>query len=156
MVSVVSEEVIPPPSSVLEHKEGYIGRMITLHVERTIWSNGEDAPVNSDFNVISSGWLLKGEERIPFAMGAGVRMEVGERYLFSLVLYERGWGPLSVGAVVPVEGNTVPAEFPPSTPSRRSSSARRCKRFRTCFKMRNVPPRIPHELGPPMAQALCI
>jgi hypothetical protein len=114
--SVVSEEEVwPSPQDLkrdLEQGTGYLGRVVTLRIERTIWRR-EDAPSAEDtIRVFTWGWALNedGERRASTAPWGGPRLEVGARYVAPLVRAPRNgvqWTPLSDGATLPLDGDLI-------------------------------------------------
>lgn len=110
VVSVLSERDISPPADVLQRGEGYIGRIIAVDVEKTLWRRSEAPAVDATFSTITEGWVLEGGTRHPFALAGGPRLEVGGRYLMPLVRAPRDgveWSALSAGATIPLDGGTL-------------------------------------------------
>jgi hypothetical protein len=128
-LTVVAEREIPPPQSVLENREGYIGRTVSVPVERTFWTSpgavtpGAD-PNAGEFDIVVSGWVLRGDRRVTFVLLNSPRIEVGGKYVMPLITLLRPalnpqpsnagqeqqevqWGPLSGESVFEVQGNQV-------------------------------------------------
>ncbi len=130
-VLVLEESEIPPPQTVADRQEGYLGRKVRVRVERTIWTSPqatETAPAEFEFAV--SGWVLRrGGKKIRFALLDCPRIEVGGRYLLPIttaplfepappnntgmrrrepfISYTIGWSPLAGDAVFGVQGDQV-------------------------------------------------
>lgn len=122
VVSVLSEQEIPPPAVVRETGEGYIGRSITLHIDDTLWRRPGAPNLEGTLQMTVSGWILRrGQQPVKAVVGKGARPEPGARYLVPLVRYDAGsWGPLGVGLFLPLEsanGATIISETPGDTPS---------------------------------------
>ncbi len=97
VISVLSEEQMPMDASTREHGEGYVGRTIRFHVDRTIWSAPNAVVATGEVRMLDWGWLLKDGNLFPFTSG---RMEVGKRYLAPLATIRGG---LASMAVAPIE-----------------------------------------------------
>ena len=104
VVTVVSEAEIPPPDSVTERGEGYIGRAVELRIDRTLWSAPDVEAQTGNFELTVFGWLRKGDNQIPFGPIDGHRLEVGGRYIIPLVPDEGDWGWLSSSAILAIDG----------------------------------------------------
>ena len=108
VVTVVDESEIAPPSEVLELGEGYVGRTLTLRIERTVWNRKGGPTARGTFRTTVQGWVLQEGVRRPFAVAGGPRLEVGERYLTPLVrVTGNEWITLSTGATLPLEGEVA-------------------------------------------------
>jgi hypothetical protein len=96
---------------VIERGEGYIGREITLRVEKTIWTR-EAAPeaAPESFTTFGQGWWMHGGKRFRFQFSDAPRMEVGQRFLVPLVKADEGaWTVLNYNAAHELDGEqTVP------------------------------------------------
>lgn len=113
-MTVTGESEIPPPPEVLTRKEGYVGRMATLRIDDTIWAAAGAPEINKTVEVVDFGWLLKGDQMIPFSP----QLEVGSTYILPLALLESNlregseWTPISLTAVLPLSGGVVDADDP--------------------------------------------
>ena len=105
-VEVQSEAVIPPPNSVSQTGEGYVGRKVRVRVADTIWSNRFAQALPSEIEFKGLGWLKRQScaELVPVYGGRdhpAPRLEVRGKYVIALVLYtvvDQGWGPLTPGS----------------------------------------------------------
>lgn len=105
---VVSEEEIagsdedePEPSTL---------RRLSVVVERVLWSSG---PQPDRLSLVTFGWRENADGRRPVGPSEGPRLEVGGRYVGSLVDFSGGsgtrWGVQTGSSVLLVEGDTVRA-----------------------------------------------
>jgi hypothetical protein len=121
------------PLWVLQRKEGYIGRVVTLRIDNTVWRSSTAKSAPGEFRVFVGGWVLKGDRKIPFAIQNSPRIEVGGRYTMPLVALQRAvhkppgaaptsrrnttiapdleeqWGPLSPELVFATDGDATAA-----------------------------------------------
>jgi hypothetical protein len=106
-VTVLSEEEIPPPDSVLKNREGHIFRRIRLGLDETIWVNKGVTPLAGELGMNAWGWYLKGDQRRPSSLAFSPRLEVGGRYVMALTRYAEGWGVLTPESVFAVDGDPI-------------------------------------------------
>jgi hypothetical protein len=117
VVSVAAErELPPPPGADPRLDEDYIGREVTLQVERTLWHRPGGPSVGDDFDMVVWGWTERSGTRRPFAVLGGARMEVGRRYLLPVTKIEGEWTPLGSGTILTLEGDTVTSDVPGNKP----------------------------------------
>jgi hypothetical protein len=107
VVTVVDERELAPPSEVVERGEGYVGRVVTLRIEQTLWHRRGGPTARGDVSTTVQGWVLQDGERRPFAVAGGPRLEVGGRYLAPLVHVQGEWVPLGIGATLPLDGDVA-------------------------------------------------
>jgi hypothetical protein len=110
IVSVAGEDQLPADNGTLERGEGYLGRAVTLRIDRTLWRRAGAPSAPDTIRVITYGWVLKDWKAHPFAGWGGPRLEVGGRYLTPLVRAPRDgadWTPLSVESTLPLAGNSI-------------------------------------------------
>lgn len=79
-------------------------RYVTITVEDTLWSC---RPPRPRAEVHTYGWADVDGELFPTAPDHGPRLEVGRRYLAPLVHFDGEFGPMSGGAVLPLDGDQV-------------------------------------------------
>ena len=111
-VTILDEREIPPPASVRDRKEGYIGRWVKVRVDEVFWTSpGATTPGASAevMELVVAGWVLRGDKKITFALEESPRLEVGGRYVIPLFTYLR----------------PVPAEAEEPVTSRRDASTER-------------------------------
>jgi hypothetical protein len=118
-VTVIEEEEIPPPETVYQRREGYIGRRIRVRVDGTLWvSDGAVTPgidrSADTLAIVVGGWVVRNGVRYRFALERSPRLEVGGAYILPLTTLlrpvsptspsgpalEAQWGPLSVATVI--------------------------------------------------------
>src|SRR5665213_817882 len=80
VVTIVSEAQVPPPQEVWDRQEGYVGRTVTVRIERDLWTAPGVLPLRGDQTMLDWGWLLKGERLTPLTSA----MQVGQRYVVPL------------------------------------------------------------------------
>jgi hypothetical protein len=110
VVTVVAEQEQPREPGVIAHGEGYISRIVTLRVERTLWNRRGAPSVAGTFDVITDGWVVAEGVSYAFALEGGPRLEVGGRYVTPLVRAPRDgveWTPLSAGSTLALESDRV-------------------------------------------------
>lgn len=103
-VSILSEREIPPPDSVHERGEGYIGRTVSVSIGQTFWTSPGGGATADNQDIIVAGWVLQNGTRHLFAVAMSPRLEVGGKYVIPLVTAPGGsgntaWGPLSTESV---------------------------------------------------------
>ena len=104
VVSVVDEEPLA------RARDGYLGRLVTLRIEQTIWRREGAPEAADDIRVLTWGWSVEQGERRPIAPWGGARLEVGSRYVSPLVRAPASgveWTPLADDSVLPLDGNVV-------------------------------------------------
>jgi hypothetical protein len=135
-VTVLAENEIVPPASVVTNQEGYIGRKVSVHVDKTFWtSQGAIDPGATsdpvDFEIVVSGWVVRAGKRVLFALKDSPRIEVNGKYVLPLTTYLRPvlanpapitmsrqsgstpdalevqWGPLSTRCVFQANGDPI-------------------------------------------------
>jgi hypothetical protein len=109
---VVAEREVPAGESDLEHGGGLQGRVVTLRIERTLWSAPNAPELPGDIEMRALGWVLKDGGRLPMTAADAPRVAVGERYLAPLVQVEGEggnpeWWPLTVGSQLPLDDSRV-------------------------------------------------
>lgn len=129
--SVVAEREIPASPSDLENGGGLQGRIVTLRVERTLWSAPGAPDLPAEIEMRALGWVLQDGGRVPMTTDDAPRVAVGERYLAPLVQVEAGtgapeWWPLTVGSQLPLNDSRVtpPGQRAWSSPMREALSGR--------------------------------
>lgn len=120
VVTVVDEARIEPPARVYEHDEGYVGRMVTIRIDKTVWhADGVDPfPAGTELSYTGFGWHYKDGEYIPFAQ----QLDMGERYLMPIV---RGGShypdvkgyPLTADTRLPLQGDRVDPDLETNNPA---------------------------------------
>lgn len=108
VVQVIEEAVIAPPPEVEMNGEGYIGRRITLLVERTLWLNEGVEARSGSFQISALGWLQRQGGRRDVALPAGFpRLELLGRYVIPLLRFQGGVAPLTPDSVFAAPGDVV-------------------------------------------------
>jgi hypothetical protein len=105
--TVVAEHEIPPPQEEIDRGEGLVGRDVTLHIDRTLWSAAGAPPLPDEIHMTALGWVLQDGERHALVEDGAPRVAVGERYLAPLVRVEDDpdnpeWWPLGIPAQMPL------------------------------------------------------
>ncbi|WP_331767751.1 hypothetical protein [Embleya sp. NBC_00896] len=92
VVTVTAERELPADQEI-KRGEGMIMREVTLNVDETLWSRpgaAQAAPRSIKSN--AAGWVLRKNERTPFATQGDSRLEVGNTYIMAVYrLQERGY-----------------------------------------------------------------
>jgi hypothetical protein len=108
---VVDERALPLGDEEAQSGEGLAGREVVLQVERRLWSAKRAPPLPAEIRMDVFGWVLHDGERRPIVPRGAPRVVPGEHYLAPLALVELDagpeWWPLTPGALVPVETDTV-------------------------------------------------
>jgi hypothetical protein len=110
--SVVAERELPASESDLEHGGGLQGRIVTLRINRTLWSAPNAPELPGEIEMRALGWVLQDGRRLPMTTVDAPRVAVGERYVAPLVQVEGGsgsleWWPLTVGSQLPLDDSRV-------------------------------------------------
>jgi hypothetical protein len=109
--TVVDERAMPLDAEERQSGEGYAGRVVTLRIDKTLWSapSAPSLPREIEMEVFGSVFHA-GEER-PVNPSHGPRVNVEERYLGPLVQvnFEVGpeWWPLTPASQMPLVGSRV-------------------------------------------------
>lgn len=107
VVTVLSETALQAPPEVAARGEGYIARKVTVRIDETVWSTGPN-PQAGELELVTLGWALKGDRRIPIGAPSSPRIEVGGRYTLPLVKYDdEQWAVLTQSSVAAVRGSAV-------------------------------------------------
>jgi hypothetical protein len=126
VVLVTAQEALPADNGTLARGEGYIGRIVTLKINRTLWTRESTGPsAKGNIRIVTYGWVLQDGMRYQFAGLGGPRLEVGRRYVLPLVRAPRdgvAWTALSVASTIPLEGALMTTERIIGQPSRIASS----------------------------------
>jgi hypothetical protein len=77
-------EAIPPEPDGPEGWAGFIGRVVTVRVERVLWRRPKAPQPPRNFRFTDWGWFGSLEERVPARVCGRTRMEIGRRYLAPL------------------------------------------------------------------------
>lgn len=101
--------------------EGYVPRSVELDVRDIIWARPGTSEPKRTLNILVTGYSFKSGELIPIVVDGAPRLEVGSDYLVALTDFgERGVGPVSSWAVLPLTGGVVSfAKDPPLSLARR-------------------------------------
>ena len=125
VVTVTGESALPRPPAEIRRGEGYVGRVVTLRVGRTIWRRDGAPRATGAIDVVTEGWVVAERERYPFATSGGPRLEVGRSYLAPLLRVDGdAWTPLSTGATLPLDGAEVTMEGVVDHPAELAASLR--------------------------------
>jgi hypothetical protein len=109
--TVVAEREMPLDAEEKESGEGYAGKLVTLRIDRTLWS-AEAAPALPErIEMQAVGWLYRNGQREPTTARDSPSVSVGNRCLAPLaqVEFDVGpeWWPLTPAAQLPLEGSHV-------------------------------------------------
>jgi len=109
VVTVVDETEQPPsPLTTTSPSDNVlVNRILTLRIDRTLWSAPGATPEADTVRIEAWGWLIKNDKRVKFGAGDGPRLEVGRTYMIPLVPFGGGWIPLSFSTVTPVVDGAV-------------------------------------------------
>jgi hypothetical protein len=79
--------------------EGLTVRHVTAAVESIVWTAaGRTADPPSTFSIDAPGWIYSDSGKHPYVMEDGNRLEVGEKYLMPIGLFDAdGWKPIGFG-----------------------------------------------------------
>jgi hypothetical protein len=108
--SVTAEEEITPPPDVYEQGGGYIGRAVTLRIEKMLWTRKGASSLGSAVRVLTYGWVYENGERHPAAAWGSPRLQVGGRYVAPFVKAPRDgvdWTALSAEATLPLVDGVI-------------------------------------------------
>jgi hypothetical protein len=97
---------------------GYIGRAVTLQIERTLWRRARSPEANERVRIITWGWAERDGQLVPGKVDDGVRLRVGKRYLAPLTLREDGeWTLFADNAVLTLDKGVATGAVDAGTPS---------------------------------------
>jgi hypothetical protein len=99
VITPVAERETPPPAGP-EGYAGYIGRRVTVRVERRLWRRRGASAAPDTFRFVDYGWVGTIEDRRPARACGGARLELGRRYLAPLVRHRGEWFPFGDGRLV--------------------------------------------------------
>lgn len=133
VVTVVDERDLPPvPGQDPSADDGYVGREVSLRVERTLWRRPGAPTVAAEESIIRIVALGSARdergEQTPFATLDAARLEVGQRYLIPLLraagaddeggrASDSEWAVLAQSAILTLDGDTVTSRVEGGTPS---------------------------------------
>jgi hypothetical protein len=106
-ITIVSEAEIPPPASVLQRREGYIGRRVTAQIDQNVWVRKGVAEHTGTMEWNAAGWILKGDRKIPFYLEQSPRLEVGGRYIGPFLRYMGDRAPLGTETFFPAWDDVI-------------------------------------------------
>jgi hypothetical protein len=93
IVRGVKEEIPPAPDGP-EGRAGFIGRVVTVRVERVIWRRPKAPEPPPTFHFSDWGWFGSLEKPVPARACGRTRMEIGRRYLAPVArLGDSTWYP---------------------------------------------------------------
>ena len=105
VVRVVREEQMPVAPEVTARGEGHVPGIITLQVERIIWTAPGAAPASGELHVGSLGWTMHdGKLR-----AINPDLKVGGTYLVAFANFRSGLAPLRPISLAIVDGEVVSA-----------------------------------------------
>lgn len=115
VITVVGEKRIEPPTRVYETNEGYVGRTVTIRIDKTVWSADGIKPFadGTELSYTGWGWLYKRGEYRPFA----AQLRMGERYLIPIVKGRDSYHPLTSGTRLPLVGERVDPDLKSNNPA---------------------------------------
>lgn len=115
VVTVVDEARIEPPARVYETNEGYVGRTVTIRIDKTAWraEETETFPDGTELTYTGWGWFYKNGEYTSSA----AQLEVGERYLMPIVKGRETYHPLTTDTRLPLHGDRVDPDIESNNPA---------------------------------------
>jgi hypothetical protein len=94
VVRVLSERALNPSEN---PTSGYIGRQVTLGVERTYWRRDGAPTAPAEFVMNDWGWCQTPQGRVPMLLPRVTRLRVGRTYLAPITRYRDAWSALDDG-----------------------------------------------------------
>lgn len=144
--TVVAEREIPPSPEELARGEGLVGREVTLRVDGVLWRAPRAPALPAALRMTAPGWVLSDGRRRRMEPDGAPRVAPGERYVAPLARVEDApgapeWSPLSAGAQLPLEGDTVGEPAGPATELERTVAGRSPGELRAALHRQAPDPR---------------
>lgn len=96
VVNIMEERELPPEAELADTGAGYLGRVVRVNVERTLWTNPDEAPLPAAFDMRVYGWIVAQDgSRREARATESPRISPGERYVIPLTRFFGDIGPLS-------------------------------------------------------------
>lgn len=119
-ITVISEEEVAPSSEEVASGEGVVGRLVSVHVDDTLWQREGAPTVPSHLTWSAGGWFFSGSKaRRPMVTSDAPEISVGHTYLVPLARTNFGdsarkavWVPLSATAVLPYDDGVIGTGVP--------------------------------------------
>lgn len=103
-----SDREVPATEEENKAGEGYIGRSVTLAVDKVLWSRSGSPAVPQSLTLDAAGWVLRDGQRQEFAVHGTPRLETGHTYILALARLGDGtWSILGSGAALPYDGGVI-------------------------------------------------
>ncbi|WP_405760534.1 hypothetical protein OG234_19750 [Streptomyces sp. NBC_01420] len=122
VATVTDQRELAPTKEETEAGEGYIPRVITLRIDKVLWSRNEAPNAPSTFETEIDGWQFHGDRRNAVRMEGEPMMEVGKQYVLPVLYFTKtktvlnaGWSTLSPNSIIPYQegilgkGDVIPS-----------------------------------------------
>jgi hypothetical protein len=114
VVTVTGQRELAPTSEETAAGEGYIPRVISLRVDKVLWSRKQAPNAPSSFETDLDGWQFHGDQRKAVRLQGEPMMTVGKQYVLPIVYFSKtkrvpnaGWSALSPNSIFPYEAGIL-------------------------------------------------
>jgi hypothetical protein len=112
--TVTSEQALPASDEEIAASEGFIPRVIAIHIDKVLWSRTGAPAAPADFDTQLDGWDFHGDERTPVRLEGEPMMAVGDTVVMPITHLDQtatvdtaGWAPLSADSILPYDGSVL-------------------------------------------------
>ncbi|WP_405899258.1 hypothetical protein OG242_18665 [Streptomyces sp. NBC_00727] len=122
VVTVTGQRELAPTSEETEAGEGYIPRVISLRIDKVLWSRKDASNAPSAFETELDGWQFHGDQRNAVRLDGEPMLEVGKQYVLPILYFTKtetvqnaGWSTLSPDSIFPYQegilgkGDVIPS-----------------------------------------------
>jgi hypothetical protein len=112
--TVTSEQALPASDEEIAAGEGFIPRVLGIHIDKVLWSRTGAPAAPTDFDTQLDGWDFHGDDRTPIRLEGEPAMAVGDTVVMPITYLSRtavvntaGWAPLSADSILPYDGSVL-------------------------------------------------
>jgi len=114
VITVTGERALAAPAEEQAAGEGFISRVVSVHVDKLLWSRpgAPAAPTVMDWDL--DGWTCQGDVKTPLRLDGEPLLPVGNTYVVPITYLSvtatvsaAGWSPLSVDSILPYGNETL-------------------------------------------------
>jgi hypothetical protein len=101
LVTVTGERDHEPDAEVVARGEGYVGRSVSVRVDRVLWRAGGDLHAPRQLSFDAQGYIVREGERLQSVSPGSPTLEPGEQFVMPLSYVDGVFGPLSTHSPIP-------------------------------------------------------
>lgn len=114
VVTVAGQRELAPTPEEVAAGEGYIPRVISLDIDKVLWSRKDAPSAPASFETDLDGWQFNGDRRTAVRLRGEPMMEVGKQYVLPILYFDKtetvqnaGWSTLSPNSIFPYQEGTL-------------------------------------------------